>query len=204
MPLPLTKAQALKSIGWLKANFRPAFTAAVANSPFSIDTLCAIACQETANVWFNWMGKKTPEEILALCVFDASGDFPGTSRSAFPRNTAAFRNRFGDAFTDALIAEANASRKVRGLGPKPWVYKGYGIFQYDLQHVVTDESFFKMKQWQSMDICLQKVMKELSTKFAQQGGNMFRTIRSYNGSGPRAQEYANNVVIFMSYSAEVP
>ncbi|TAD86329.1 MAG: hypothetical protein EAY75_08740 [Bacteroidetes bacterium] len=204
MPLPLTKPQALKCITWLKANFRPAFSAAVANSPFTIDTLCAIACQETANVWFNWIGKKTPEEILALCVFDASGDFPGTNRNAFPRNTAAFRVRFGDAFANELIAEANASRKVRGLAPRSWVYKGYGMFQYDLQHVLTNRNFFEQKHWRSMDHCLQKVMAELNSKFLQQGGNMFRTIRSYNGSGPRAQEYANNVVIFMSYSQEVP
>lgn len=203
MPLPLSKPQALKCITWLKANFRQEMQNAVAGSPFTIDTLCGIACQETANVWFNWIGKKTPEEILKLCVFDASGDFPGTQRNAFPRNAAAFRTRLGDVFADMLIAEANASRKVRGFGPKPWVYKGYGIFQYDLQHVITDEAFFKQKQWGSMGKCLEKVMKELQKKFKEQNGNMFRTIRSYNGSGPRAQEYANNVIIFISYSREV-
>ena len=25
---------------------------------------------------------------------------------------------------------------MRGFGPKEWVYKGYGIFQYDLQAVM--------------------------------------------------------------------
>jgi hypothetical protein len=29
--------------------------------------------------------------------------------------------------------EANDTRKLRGFGPQHWVYKGYGLFQYDLQ-----------------------------------------------------------------------
>jgi len=203
MPLPLTKAQAIKCIGWLKSNFKPALQAAVAGTPFTIDTLCGIACQETANVWYSWIGRKTPDEILKLCVFDASGDFPGTQRSAFPRNTAAFRAKYGDDFTNMLIAEANASRKMRNLPARDWVYKGYGIFQYDLQHVVADEVFFRQKQWYTMANCLQKGMLELNRKWKEQGGDMFKTIRSYNGSGPRAQEYANNVTIFISYSQEV-
>ena len=76
-------------------------------------------------------------------IGDASGDFPNTSRSAFPKDTPTFRAAFGDAFADMLIAEANASRALRNMGPKTWVYKGYGIFQYDLQHVHADKAFFR-------------------------------------------------------------
>ena len=202
MPLPLTKSQAIKCITWLKTNYLTDLQAAVAGTPFTADTLCGIACQETANVWFNWINKKSAAEILALCVFDASGDFPGTRRSAFPKNTAAFRAKYGEQFANMLIAEANISRKARGLSARDWIYKGYGIFQYDLQHIVKDEAFFANKQWQSMAICLKKVMEELKSKWAIQK-DMFKTIRSYNGSGPRAQEYANNVTIFISYSKEV-
>lgn len=95
MPLPLSKPQAIKSINGLKTNCKQNFLEAFADTPFSIDTLCGIVCQETANVWFKWINKKTREEILSLCVFDASGDFPGTQRNAFPRNTVAFKNRNG-------------------------------------------------------------------------------------------------------------
>lgn len=202
MPLPISKAQAIKSITWLKTNFGAQLAKAVENSPFSVDTICGIACQETANVWVSWIGKKTPEEILGLCVFDASGDYPGTQRSAFPKNAAAFRAKLGDAFADDLIAEANASRKVRGLGPNQWLYKGYGIFQYDLQFVTTDRAFFEQKQWYSIDKCIDKVMKELSFKWNIYH-DMFKTIKGYNGSGARAEEYANNVTVFISYSNEV-
>lgn len=202
MPLPITKTQAIKSITWLKTNYGNQLNQAVKNTVFTIDTLCGIACQETANVWVSWIGKKTPEEILKLCVFDASGDFPGTQRSAFPKNAAAFRAKYGDVFTNTLIAEANLSRKARGFGAAQWLYKGYGIFQYDLQHVINDQAFFEQKQWYNMDKCIEKVMKELNTKW-NITHDMFRTIKAYNGSGPRAQEYANNVTIFISYSKEV-
>ncbi len=202
MPLPLSKAQAIKAVTWLKTNYRNSFKTAVANTPFTIDLLCAIICQETAFAWLPWINTKTPKEILSLCVFDASGDFPGTNRSAFPKNTAAFRTKMGDALTNMLIAEANKSRAVRGFQPKDWIYKGYGIFQYDLQHIDPDLEFFEMKRWYRMSKCLEKVMMELNRKWAIHN-NLFKTIKSYNGSGPAAEEYANNVIIFMSYSAEV-
>ena len=128
MPLPISKAQAIKAITWLKTNYGSQLKQAVKNTPFSIDTLCGIACQETANVWVFWVDKKTPEEILKLCVFDASGDFPGTQRFAFPKNAAAFRARYGDVFTNALIAEANVSRKARGYSAAQYLYKGMAFF----------------------------------------------------------------------------
>ena len=202
MPLPITKSQALKCITWMKKEFTPQMQAAVLNTPFSIDTLCGIACQETAYVWMNWLVQRSTDEILGLCVFDASGDFPGTQRRAFPKNTAVFREKFGEALTTMLIGEANTSRKVRGLKAAQWVYKGYGIYQYDLQHILEDPDFFKEKLWYSYDECLKKVMKELLLKWNKYK-DMFRTIKAYNGSGPAAENYANNVTIFISYSKEV-
>lgn len=78
-----------------------------------------------------------------------------------------------------LANEANISRKARDLPPSDWVYKGYGIFQYDLQHIVNDEAFFVNKQWHSMDDCLKKVMQELKLKWSI-NKDMFKTIRVYN------------------------
>src|SRR5215204_5250591 len=143
MPLPITKKQAITAITWMKNSFKNEMQEAVNGTPFSIDTLCAIACQETAYVWVEWIEKKSIDEILGLCVFDASGDYPGTNRSAFPRNTDAFRRIYGDEFATLLIKEANISRKARGYDRRNWLYKGYGIYQYDLQHVKTDDQFFR-------------------------------------------------------------
>lgn len=202
MPLPVSKNKALAAVTWMKHFFKDKMLEAVEGTPFSIDTLCGIACQETAYVWVDWVNSKSMEDILKLCVFDASGDYPNTSRSAFPKNTAAFRSKYGDDFTEMLIGEANKSRAARGLQPRSWVYKGYGIYQYDLQHVKTDEDFFRNRSWYQYENCLRKVMMELNFKWSVYK-DMFRTIKGYNGSGPRAEAYANNVIIFTSYSKEV-
>src|SRR5687768_15200156 len=120
MPLPLNETQARKATRWLMTHFRDPLERAVEGTPFSVELLCGIACQETAFLWLPFVDKGlAASEILARCIGDASGDAPNTSRSPFPRTTAAFRTEYGDAFTDALIAEANASRALRGLGPKP-------------------------------------------------------------------------------------
>src|SRR5262249_14836983 len=154
MPLPISRAQAHTASRWMKSNFGDKIRQAVSGTAFSLDIVCGIACQETASVWLSWLNDHSVDEILARCVFDASGDYPGTQRSAFPRNTAIFRSRYGDEFTQMLIAEANATRALRDFGPKQWVYKGYGIYQYDLQHVTEDQAFFERKQWYQYDLCL--------------------------------------------------
>lgn len=201
--LPISRSQALKVTQWMKSNFGTKLVAAVQGTPFSIDHLCAIVCQETAYFWVGFIGTLSPQKIIERCVLDASGDYPGTSRSAFPVNTGAFRARFGDDFTKLLIDEANKTRALRNYGPKQWVYKGYGLFQYDLQYVKTDEAFFKSKQWYDFDSCLAKATGELKAKYAITG-DLWSAIKAYNGSGPRATKYANNVMRFRDWCAEVP
>ncbi len=202
MPLPISRGQAHTVAKWMKDNFGDAIRAAVAGTPFSLDIVCAIACQETAFVWIHFLDDLSNAEILARCVFDASGDYPGTQRSAFPRNTAAFRQKYDDDFTQMLIDEANKTRVLRGFGPQNWVYKGYGIYQYDLQHVTSNEAFFRQKQWYQHDQCLAMLMRELREKYAAKH-DLWKAIKAYNGSGSSATEYANNVIQFADYCAEV-
>lgn len=202
MPLPISREQAHSAAKWMKSNFGAQIQQAVNGTAFSLDIVCGIACQETAYVWLNWLNNLSVNDILARCVFDASGDFPGTQRGVFPKNTAAFRNRYGNEFTEMLIEEANKTRALRHFGPQQWVYKGYGIYQYDLQHVTEDDIFFRQKQWYSYDICLDKLMKELKQKY-QATHDLWKAIKAYNGSGPRATEYANNVIQLAHYCSEV-
>jgi hypothetical protein len=202
MSLPITKEQAYKVAEWMKASFEEAIRQAVEDTSFSVDLVCGIACQETAYFWLSFINKLSVGDVLAKCVLDASGDFPGTHRSAFPKDTAAFRNRFGNEFTEMLIAEANKTRQLRGFGPKDWVYKGYGIYQYDLQYVLDDEEFFREKQWYKFDECLKRLMKELKQKY-EIHNDIWKAIRAYNGSGESATRYANNVIQFAQYCSEV-
>jgi hypothetical protein len=102
-----------------------------------------------------------------------------------------------------LIEEANKTRRLQDYGDRPWVYKGYGLFQYDLQHVRGDEGFFRNREWYDFDICLGRAAAELDNKLEAVGGDLWEAIRAYNGSGARARAYRDNVRVFTDYCAEV-
>ena len=72
---------------WFKENFHTPIEATIAGTPFTLDLLVAIACQETGHIWS--VLRKKPlmlDQILALCVGDTL-DAP--NRSAFPKTKAA-------------------------------------------------------------------------------------------------------------------
>jgi len=194
--LPITRYGARVAAGWMMDHFGPAISAAVENKPYRRRHICAIACQETAYKWLSWIGHYEPATIIERCVFDASGDAPDTHRTAFPRNTAAFRARYGDALTDMLIEEANLTRRLQNWSDRPWVYKGYGIFQYDLQSIGDDPDFFKNRMWYDFGACLNRCTQELDSKLASHGGDLWAAVKAYNGSGPAAENYMQNVKIF--------
>ncbi|MGB5026598.1 MAG: hypothetical protein WBO44_14680 [Saprospiraceae bacterium] len=196
--LPLSRNKCLLTAEWLELHYGDKFVEAVKGTPFTKELLHAIACQETALYFYNWTKDYTPDEILGRCVFDATGDMNG-SRSTFPKNTAAFIEKYGQEIANLLIAEANKTRAMRGFGPKQWVYAGYGIFQYDIQSILTDEAFFLQKQWYEMEHCIEKVMNELMSKWTTHPNDLFKTIKAYNGSGPKAEKYANNVLQFLAW-----
>lgn len=200
MSLPLTKMQALKAAQWMRHYYGAVIRAAVPQ-PFNEYHLYAMACQETACYWLPWIDTYVPGVILARCVFDASGDLGSSPRSAFPRNTDAFRARYGHDFTDMLIAEGNETRKMRGYHNWRVLYKGYGIWQYDLQFVVEDEIFFRGKLWHLMTACLERVCKELRATW-KLDMTIPGAIMRYNGSGARARQYSKNVMQFYDWIKE--
>jgi hypothetical protein len=208
MSTPITDEQARRATVWLKSHFGKKLAAAVAGTAFTVDHLCGIACQETAVYWLGWTKKLEPDEISGRCVLDGSGDYKPEEnpRTAFPRNTAELRARYDaqhPGLVDMLVAEGNKTRALRGLPDiVSWVYKGYGIFQYDLQFIEDDLAFFRDKLWYSFDECLARAMKEL--RHCWQVHHDVRTaIRAYNGKGPRAETYAMNVMSFTQIASAV-
>jgi hypothetical protein len=202
--LPVSRPQALRARDWLLRHFAPQIERAVQGTPLDANLVAAIACKETANVWLGWIDRLSPADVLARCVFDGSGDVPGTSRGAFPRNAAEFRARVGDALTDALIEEANETRKLRGYGPQRWLYKGYGLFQYDLQHFDTDPAFFRDRLWRNFDDCIDRFMQEMRRKLADANGDVPDAVRRYNGSGARAEQYRDHVMFILGWLKDAP
>ena len=212
MELPISRKQAVQASRWLKDNFGTKINAAVQGTAFTIDHVCGIACQETAYRWLGWLDDGLSiGDILGACVLDGSGDVKDSTRSAFPKNTAAFRARYGDTFTNLLIAEGNKMRRLMGWGPVNWIYKGYGIFQYDLQFVKEDEAYFRERKWHDFDVCLRMLMGELKTTWAwvqvnhsgkSKAERIRLAIRKYNGAGPRAEAYSHNVIFFTEAAAE--
>lgn len=198
MDLPLSHDQCLKATNWLKSNFGAKMLHAVKDTPFTVDVICAIACQETAYAWIHFVDKLTPDIILARCVYDASGDVENTYRNAFPKNKADFLTKYSEEFTHELITEANLTRAMRNLQPAEILYKGYGIFQYDLQFILTDPNFFIHKLWYQFDNCLSRLMIELNRKY-QKHGEVWLTIQRYNGRGIASENYRNNVKQFTDW-----
>lgn len=195
-PGPCLKPAQVQAVrDWMSEHFGNDINAVVPGAGFDADLVYAIACQETAIYWLSWVkDNMPPDQVLARCVFDSSGDAPPGSRQAFPVNTAAFRAKYGDALTEQLIAEANATRALRHYGPAQWVYKGYGIFQYDLQNILNDAPFFSQMQWHQFRPCLDRLVEEMHQKLTQANNDLRGAVRRYNGAGPAAELYAAHVM----------
>lgn len=101
-----------------------------------------------------------------------------------------------------LIDQANKARAQRGIPPAHWVYKGYGIFQYDLQDVKSDRAFFEEMKWYQFGECLDRLASELRGKYSKTH-DVFLAIQSYTGSGAAAQAYLSNVKQFIDFCREV-
>lgn len=206
--LPLTKSQCLQTANWLNTHFGKRCEAAVENTPFTKELLYAIACKESAYKWMHWIDNYDANTILGRCVFDASGEpeFPDKPRNVSPRNRDEFKAHFGVDLLNMLVEEGNKQRIMpqpdapHGYHPAPYLYKGYGIFQYDLQFILTgDANFFTQKLWYNIDDCIDRVMKELNDKWKKYPNNLFETIRAYNGRGDNAINYANSVLQFLDW-----
>lgn len=195
MDLPISDAQAKEAAYWLKHNFEDQIREQIAGTFLNVPLVCSIALKETAYKWIHWINQYDAATILARCVFDASGEpeFKDSPRSAFPRNRIVFAQKYGSELLKLLIEESNKTRRMQGWHDAPYLYKGYGIFQYDLQNIVTDEGFFRNKLWYNMSDCLYRLVSEMNEK-ARIKSNIYGIIKAYNGSGSKAEMYANGVI----------
>ena len=94
---------------WFKENFHAEVEAAISETPFTLDLLVALACQETGDVWPILRKKSlTVDRILALCVGDTIDFNPSTGkgRKAFPRTKFVIQK-------SGWLQESTASTRLR-------------------------------------------------------------------------------------------
>lgn len=159
-------------ITWFKNTFAEDVLPGLAGTPLSFDLICAIAFQESGELWSKLRHHLPRDEVLRLCVGDTL-DAP--NRSAFPKNKAELvgANQGQEMFE---LAHQLLGEMANGTGieiyqrlaqrPDKFVH-GYGIFQYDLQFFKVDPDFFLEQRWQHIDICVQKMVTELKQALRQ-------------------------------------
>jgi hypothetical protein len=148
---------------WFKQQFGDRIAAGVAGTPFDLDMLTALACQETGEVWpvLRRAGLRV-DQILELCV----GDTLDRTKT-FPRNRADLEGRPGgtemfQSARAALVAMAHYIKGYAGAASNPNKFcKGFGIFQYDLQFFSPTTAPYFTGGYADFDTCLKRCVGEL-------------------------------------------
>lgn len=191
-----------EDILWFKRQFGDQMQAAVVATPFSVDMLTAIACQETGYLWAVLRRKQLDVgRLLELCVGDTLDADKG--RRAFPRTKADLVERPNGArmFDIARRALLDMANFVPGFGfafanPDKFCH-GFGIFQYDLQHFLSDPEYFLERRYTVFEHCVAKCIEELrqamrrigwSHKAALDDGEMAAVAIAYNTGGYSADK----------------
>ena len=159
-------------IRWFKQTFHEKIDATLQGTPFTLDFLTALACQETGEVWPILRKRDLSlDRIVELCVGDT---FDAPNRSAFPKNKAALvavtnpdGQRMFEVARQALLDMAQFVDSYKGAASITTKFcHGYGIFQFDLQFFDKDPNYFLNKEYADFDKCLARALGEL--KEAQQ------------------------------------
>jgi hypothetical protein len=157
---------------WFKENFHVEVEAAIAGTPFTLDLLVALACQETGDVWpiLRRKPQLTLDRILALCVGDTIDFNPATNkgRKAFPKNKAALLAvpRGDEMFAIARQALVEMGQIIPGFpvsNPNKFC-RGFGMFQLDLQFFKADPDYFLEKRYEKFSETLGRCIGELTDK----------------------------------------
>jgi hypothetical protein len=163
-----------KDIAWFKGEFGAAIAGAVKGTPFTIDMLTAIACQETGEIWPILRAKGLPTgRIVELCVGDTLDSNKG--RSAFPKDKAELlAHPKGAAMfkvgNEALKEMAKFINGYSGAAGNPNKFcHGYGVFQYDIQFFKVDPDYFLDRSWAKFEGTLGKAISELDEALGKVG-----------------------------------
>ena len=157
-----------EDILWFKQQFRTPIEAGIRDTPFSVDMIAAVACQETGFIWQVLRKRQlSVARILELCVGDTIDATATGGRRAFPKTKAELvaRQDGQEMFEIARQALLDMAQHIQGYSkavanPNKFCH-GFGIFQYDLQFFPNEPDYFLQKRYADFDACLDKCVGEL-------------------------------------------
>ena len=158
----------IEGMRWFKKEFGDQVNAAVADSPFGINLITAIAVQESYDDAWGLIYRDQPvQQVLTRCVGDTL-DSPKRDSKAFPKNRNELEHHGPDGKRMFRIARtaledlATFSKGYKAAVKNPDKFcHAFGIFQYDIQFFDVSKDFFLKSQWPDFARCLDFCMKEL-------------------------------------------
>lgn len=163
-------------IAWFKQQFSTQINAELAGTPFDVDMITAIACQETGEVWPILRTKLPVDRVVALCVGDTI-DFqgPGKGRQAFPRNKDALvavpnGEQMFDVARKALEDMSAVIKSYQKAASNPNKFcHGFGVFQRDIQFFKDDPDYFLQRRYENFSDTLAQCLGELKRGLQKRG-----------------------------------
>lgn len=173
-----------KDIRWFKDNFHRQIEEAVEGTPFDVDMLTALACQETGSLWQVMRHEDlTPDEVATLCCGDTLDADKG--RKAFPqtKDDLIAHPRGQEMFDIARSALLAMAEHVPGYGfankNKNKFCHGFGVFQRDLQFFKVDPDYFLEQKYEKFENTLGHALAELKKGLKKRGLEGLRKISDY-------------------------
>lgn len=156
-----------KDIQWYKTQFAGKIAQGLAGTPFDVDMLTAIACQETGELWGHMRHDPTltADQIVALCCGDTLDSNAG--RSAFPKTKADLlampkgKEMFDIGRKALLDMAARVPAYKFAFNKANKFCHGYGIFQYDLQAFLVNPDYFLQRRYEIFENSLSHAVDEL-------------------------------------------
>jgi hypothetical protein len=155
-----------EDIAWFKTNFGAEILAEIKGTPISLDFVCAVAVQETGEIWRPMRHSHAVSDVLRLAVGDVI-DAP--RRKAFPRTKAelvgvpdgqAMFTLAHSLLGEMADATGIAAYKTAFKNPDKFCH-AFGIFQNDLQRFKSDKDFFLKQKWTDFSVMFEKFMTEI-------------------------------------------
>lgn len=160
---------------WFKTQFSGKINQAAQGTPFDVDMLTAIACQETGELWgvMRHDPTLTVDQVVALCCGDTLDADKG--RGAFPKTKADLlavpngQQMFDIGRKALLDMAAHIPAYNFAFTNQRKFCHGYGMFQYDLQFFLKNPDYFLQRRYEVFDNTLARALGELKTGLKTRG-----------------------------------